>query len=117
MTHGLSRINTSRNPSTGCATVFLGAWLIAAVVFLGVAAASSQTVLAVDMGSKAQTVEEPETYRTDDYRKPVPSTLKGAKVLSAEEARALWTTGSAIFIDVYPHAPKPDNLPASTIWR
>ena len=25
--------------------------------------------------------------------------------------------GSAIFIDVYPQAPKPPNLPAGTFWR
>ncbi len=72
---------------------------------------------AVDMGAKTVTVDEPESYRTDEYRKPVPATLKGAKVLSAEQASALWMAGSAVFVDVYPHAPKPENLPASTIWR
>ncbi|NOT71692.1 MAG: PQQ-dependent catabolism-associated CXXCW motif protein [Hyphomicrobium sp.] len=72
---------------------------------------------AVDPGQKAETVTEPETYRTDDYRKPVPATLRGAKVLSADDASKLWSAGSAVFIDVYPHAPKPPNLPASTVWR
>jgi PQQ-dependent catabolism-associated CXXCW motif protein len=47
----------------------------------------------------------------------VPATLKGAKVITADEANAMWTAGSAVFIDVYPHAPKPENLPANTIWR
>ena len=60
---------------------------------------------------------EPEGYRMDDYRKPVPATLKGATVLSAAAALKLWTNKSAIFIDVYPHAPKPPNLPAGTLWR
>lgn len=62
-------------------------------------------------------VAEPADYRTDDYRKPVPATLKGATVLGNEQANKLWTSKAAVFIDVYPHAPKPDNLPAGTLWR
>lgn len=72
---------------------------------------------AVDPGVKVPTVDEPENYRLDEYRKPVPATLKGATVLSGEDASKLWTEKSAVFIDVYPHAPKPPNLPAGTIWR
>lgn len=63
------------------------------------------------------TVPEPEDFRHDDYRKPVPATLKGATVLSAVQARELWSSNSAIFIDVYPRPPKPPNLPAGTLWR
>lgn len=62
-------------------------------------------------------VVEPEDYRQEDYRKPVPKTLKGAKAVSTEEAERLFGTGTAAFIDVYPRAPKPPNLPAGTIWR
>lgn len=72
---------------------------------------------AVDPGVKAPTVEEPADYRLDEYRKPVPATLKGAKVVTGDEASKLWSEGTAVFIDVYPHAPKPPNLPAGTIWR
>ncbi len=46
---------------------------------------------------------EPDGYRMDDYRAPVPATLTGAK------------TGA--FIDVMPRAPKPQNLPEGTVWR
>ncbi|WP_245280004.1 PQQ-dependent catabolism-associated CXXCW motif protein [Hyphomicrobium sp. 99] len=60
---------------------------------------------------------EPHSYRTDNYRKPVPLTLEGAAVLSDEEAMKVWAAKSAIFIDVYPRPPKPDGLPAGTIWR
>ncbi|CAA2139804.1 hypothetical protein HYPP_01632 [Hyphomicrobium sp. ghe19] len=60
---------------------------------------------------------EPQSYRTDNYRKPVPLTLKGATVLSDSEAMKIWTAKTAVFIDVYPHAPKPEGLPAGTIWR
>lgn len=63
------------------------------------------------------TVPEPEGYRTDDYRSPVPKTLKGARVISAEDADPLWRGKSAVFIDVFPRAPKPPNLPAGTVWR
>jgi len=61
---------------------------------------------------------EPDGYRIDGYREPVPATLTGARrVLSPEEAVELWQSGTAVFIDVYPRAPKPPNLPAGTIWR
>jgi PQQ-dependent catabolism-associated CXXCW motif protein len=65
----------------------------------------------------AAEVAEPDGYRTDDYRSPVPKTLKGARVISAEEAERLWRGRSAIFIDVFPRAPKPANLPPETVWR
>src|SRR6266852_6370742 len=56
---------------------------------------------------------EPEGYRTDDYRAPVPTALAGARVLATEEAEAIWPSGAGAFIDVLP---KP-QLPAGTIWR
>jgi PQQ-dependent catabolism-associated CXXCW motif protein len=63
-------------------------------------------------------VPEPSAYRTDDYNKPVPKTLAGAKgVVDAEAAKALLGSGKVVFIDVYPRAPKPANLPPTTIWR
>jgi PQQ-dependent catabolism-associated CXXCW motif protein len=60
---------------------------------------------------------EPPSYRMDDYRSPVPLTLRGSKVLSGDEAADLWNANGATFIDVYPQAPKPANLPAGTFWR
>lgn len=69
--------------------------------------------LAADAGD----VPEPSDYRMQDYRKPVPKTLAGARgVVSADQAKSLQEAG-AIFLDVYPRAPKPPNLPASTVWR
>jgi PQQ-dependent catabolism-associated CXXCW motif protein len=53
----------------------------------------------------------------DDYRSPTPATLRGASVLSTEQARAAWEQHSAVFIDVLPRPPRPTGLPASTIWR
>src|ERR1700680_1911868 len=60
---------------------------------------------------------EPEAYRTDNYRAPVPATLAGARVLSTAEAEAIWRDKAAVFIDVLPRPPKPQGLPAGTVWR
>ncbi|MFK7881814.1 PQQ-dependent catabolism-associated CXXCW motif protein [Roseobacter sp.] len=65
----------------------------------------------------AQTVPEPDDYRMDHYRNPVPATLQGATVIGAEQAHAIWSDGEAAFIDVLPQPPKPANLPKGTIWR
>jgi PQQ-dependent catabolism-associated CXXCW motif protein len=62
-------------------------------------------------------VSEPAGYRTENYRAPVPATLQGARVLTTEEAETIWRAGSGVFIDVLPRPPKPQNLPAGTIWR
>jgi PQQ-dependent catabolism-associated CXXCW motif protein len=62
-------------------------------------------------------VPEPDGYKLDDYRSPVPKTLKGARVIGADEAETLLRGGKAVFADVYPRAPKPPNLPAGTVWR
>lgn len=62
-------------------------------------------------------VPEPDGYRMDDYRGPVPATLAGATVVGPEAAHALWQSGGVAFIDVLPRAPKPPNLPEGTIWR
>ena len=60
---------------------------------------------------------EPEGYRTENYRAPVPVTLAGARVLSTEEAETAWRAGKAVFVDVLPRPPKPKNLPEGTVWR
>ena len=62
-------------------------------------------------------VAEPHTYRTDNYRAAVPATLEGARVVDVGAAEDLWNNKTAVFIDVYPQPPKPENLPKGTIWR
>ncbi len=62
-------------------------------------------------------VTEPDSYRTENYRAPVPTTLAGARVLSTQETETIWRAKSAAFIDVLPRPPKPKNLPAGTVWR
>ncbi|MGA7808680.1 PQQ-dependent catabolism-associated CXXCW motif protein [Bradyrhizobium sp.] len=73
-------------------------------------------VLVVSAGAQ-EGVPEPDGYRTDNYRAPVPATLAGARVLSTAEAEAIWRAKGGVFIDVLPRAPKPKNLPAGTVWR
>ena len=67
--------------------------------------------------SADEAAPEPESYRQSDYRAPTPATLKGARVLTTEEAAAMWRTGDGAFIDVLPQAPRPKNLPADVVWR
>jgi PQQ-dependent catabolism-associated CXXCW motif protein len=62
-------------------------------------------------------VAEPDGYRTDNYRSPVPATLSGARVLSTEQAEAIWRDRSGAFVDVLPRPPRPKNLPEGTVWR
>lgn len=74
-------------------------------------------VLLISGAVRAGQLTEPDGYRMENYRAPVPATLAGATVLDDMGARALWETGAAVFIDVLPRAPKPKNLPEGTIWR
>jgi PQQ-dependent catabolism-associated CXXCW motif protein len=62
-------------------------------------------------------LHEPESYRSENYRSPTPATLRGARVISTDEAEALWKKGFATFVDVMTYLPRPDNLPAETLWR
>jgi PQQ-dependent catabolism-associated CXXCW motif protein len=69
------------------------------------------------LGRAQESPQEPDGYRTDNYRAPVPATLAGVRVLATEQAEAIWRSGSGVFIDVLPRPPKPPNLPAGTVWR
>ncbi|WP_426442163.1 PQQ-dependent catabolism-associated CXXCW motif protein [Bradyrhizobium genosp. P] len=74
------------------------------------------TILAA-ADTRAADVTEPETYRSEDYRAPTPTTLRGAKVIGTEEAEKVWRNHMASFVDVLPRPPRPRNLPAGTLWR
>jgi PQQ-dependent catabolism-associated CXXCW motif protein len=67
--------------------------------------------------SAQERVAEPDGYRTDVYRAPVPAILAGARVLTTAEAARIWRDKTGVFVDVLPRAPKPANLPAGTVWR
>jgi PQQ-dependent catabolism-associated CXXCW motif protein len=74
-------------------------------------------VLLASVAAWGADVPEPEGYRTGEYRAPTPATLQGARVLTTADAKQLWESREALFVDVMPHAPRPANLPAGTIWR
>lgn len=65
----------------------------------------------------AETVPEPDTYRDEPYRAPVPATLRGAQVIDAAQAMALHEQGRAAFLDVLPRKVRPEGLPVGTIWN
>ena len=72
---------------------------------------------AAETSAKSQAaVPEPEGYRMNEYRAPVPATLTGGTVVDTQEAIRLHDDGVP-FIDVLPRAPRPQNLPKQTIWR
>jgi PQQ-dependent catabolism-associated CXXCW motif protein len=74
--------------------------------------------LALTVQAQAQErAPEPDGYRNDNYRSPVPATLQGARVLTTAQAESIWRAGAAVFIDAMPRPPKPANLPAGTVWR
>jgi PQQ-dependent catabolism-associated CXXCW motif protein len=81
------------------------------------AAAFVVALLAAPALAQQQEPFEPEGYRTDNYRAPVPATLAGARVLTTGKAEAIWRASSGAFVDVMPRPPKPKNLPAGTVWR
>jgi quinoprotein dehydrogenase-associated probable ABC transporter substrate-binding protein/PQQ-dependent catabolism-associated CXXCW motif protein len=60
---------------------------------------------------------EPDGYRMDGYLGVTPLTLKGARVLTTDEAEAQWKAKSAVFVDVLPKLPKPKDLPEGTVWH
>jgi PQQ-dependent catabolism-associated CXXCW motif protein len=68
-------------------------------------------------GAANAEVPEPEGYRLENYRAPVPATLRGAKVIGTDEAEAIWRSHVASFVDVLPRPPRPRDLPAGTLWR
>ncbi len=67
--------------------------------------------------SLGQEPAEPNGYRTENYRAPTPRSLSGARIVTTQQAEAIWKAGNAAFVDVLPRPPKPANLPAGTIWR
>src|SRR5262249_55421969 len=61
-------------------------------------------------GGQTAAAPDPAGYQRKSYRSPTPAPLKGATVLTTQEAEAAWKTGAA-FVDVIPRPPRPANLP------
>lgn len=84
--------------------------LLCAFFFLALAATAAKA-------QSAPQPPEPDGYRLDAYRAPVPATLKGASVIDTAKAYDLWNRKTAVFVDALPHAPKPEGLPKNAVWR
>lgn len=65
----------------------------------------------------AQGVAEPEGYRMENFRAPVPAGLSGARTVDAAELKAMLETGKPVLVDVFPAPRKPLKLAATTIWN
>lgn len=96
----MSRTSSSR------ASAWLAVLAVALVAFEGWGALAAE-----------EAPPEPDGYRLQNYRAPVPETLAGAEVLTTAEAEALWKSKGALFVDVLPRPPKPAELPEGTVWR
>ena len=68
-------------------------------------------------GADSAEIAEPDGYKLDHFRSPVPARLKCTQTVDAKTAWKLWQAGHTLFIDVMPQAPKPKNLPEGTFWR
>lgn len=64
----------------------------------------------------AAPVAEPAGYREDDYRSPVPATLKGATVLDARGLADLIAQHNPVLVDVLPRQPKPKDRSPDQVW-
>lgn len=56
-------------------------------------------------------------FRTDDYRAPTPATVPGGQAIDTAAAKSLFDRGDAVWVDLLPHARRPDGLPPGTLWR
>ncbi|MEE2953235.1 MAG: PQQ-dependent catabolism-associated CXXCW motif protein [Pseudomonadota bacterium] len=92
------------------------ALLLLAEVIAGAGASLSPAHAAGAAEGAATTVAEPDAYRMDEYRAPVPATLQGGTVIDTAEAKRLHDEGVP-FVDVLPRAPKPKGLHEGTVWR
>ena len=97
--------------AAGFALAMVGAALPPAAMAAGGAEPATSEAIESRAG-----VPEPDGYRMEDYRAPVPATLSGATVVDTAEAGRLHDDGVP-FIDVLPRVPKPKNLPEGTLWR
>ncbi len=109
----MSRSAQAAGGSRRFALAILGGLALLAPPALAQPAASPATSPAAAAAIPA----EPEGYRLEAYRAPVPATLSGARVLDSAAAAELWRKGGVAFVDVLPRPPKPAGLPAGTVWR
>jgi PQQ-dependent catabolism-associated CXXCW motif protein len=73
-------------------------------------------VLAVTGSALAAPVPEPDGYRMDDYRAPVPDAVPGGVVLHVPAVRKLIGEHEAVLIDVLPAPRRPASMRPEMPW-
>jgi PQQ-dependent catabolism-associated CXXCW motif protein len=74
-------------------------------------------LLALLAGAAAQAgVPEPQGFRQDDYRAPVPDTVAGGRVIHTEALKALLRKGKALLVDVLPAPRRPEGMRPDQPW-
>jgi PQQ-dependent catabolism-associated CXXCW motif protein len=70
------------------------------------------------LSNDAQALFSPEGYRLAELRSAVPASLPGTRVVSTEDVKAMLSDPGSrlVLVDVLPAPPRPDGLPASTLW-
>jgi PQQ-dependent catabolism-associated CXXCW motif protein len=87
-----------------------GKHALVALLAAAILAASSAPPAAADW------VPEPEGYRLDDYRAPVPDSIKGGTVVHTAELKAMIARGGVVLIDVLPAPRRPEGMRPDAIW-
>ena len=62
----------------------------------------------------ASAVPEPKEYRTEDYKAPVPATLRAPRARHRRIRSS--SPEQPVLVDVLPRQPKPANRPEGSIW-
>ncbi len=70
-------------------------------------------LLALVLGGAAP---EPDGYRLDDYRAPVPDTLRGGEVVHTNAMRDIVARQEAVLIDVLPAPRRPEGMRPGMPW-
>lgn len=74
-------------------------------------------ILLLARAQAANPPPEPGDYRQDDYRSPVPLTLRGALVVDTPAVARRLTDARTIVVDVLPQEPRPPRLAPGNVWR
>ncbi|MFO1049045.1 MAG: quinoprotein dehydrogenase-associated putative ABC transporter substrate-binding protein [Geminicoccaceae bacterium] len=75
-----------------------------------------QAASAEAAGPASSSVAEPEGYRMEQYRAPVPATLRGATVLGTSDLLRLIEEQSPVLVDVLPRQRKPKDRDPGQLW-
>jgi len=79
--------------------------------------ALAATLLAQAAAAQSASVPEPQAYRTENYRAPVPATVAGGQAITTDEAQRLWRDKQAVFVDVLPAPRRPEGLRSDALWK